>query len=180
MKKLIIALAATVLAASAAHADSAFDGFYAGVNGSYGKVDAGPSDDTAFSGSAFAGYGVTFDKFYFGAEADAGLSGAEIKDGGTTFEQKWNYGATARVGYVVSPKVLAYGVAGWHRAELEAKNGASEDASADGLSFGFGAETFVKKNVTARSELTYTDWNGKDGAPDAKEIKTTVGLAVRF
>ena len=181
MKRFIIALAATVIGTVSVHAESNFDGLYAGAAGGYGKVDADVVEDSAFSGSAFAGYGATFGKVYLGAEAEAGLNGAELSSGGVSIEQKWNYGANARLGYVVSPKVLAYGLAGWQRAELEATDGTDTvDATADGLKFGIGGETFIRENLTARSELTYTDWKGKDGAPDATEIKTTFGLAVRF
>lgn len=182
MKKAFIALAAIVLGTAAAHAETDFDGVYAGVDGGYGstKVDNGGSDG-AFSGGAFAGYGLTFDKIYLGGEAEAGINGAENDVGGVSVKQKWNYGVTGRVGYVVTPKVLVYGLAGFEQAQVKAKGGAAEvKGTNDGLKFGIGGETFVKKNISVRSEVNYIDWKGDSGLPDSTELKSTIGVAVHF
>lgn len=182
MKKLLIAFAAVALSAATAHADTAFDGLYAGVSGAYGssRIDGGDRDK-GFSGGAFAGYGTSFGKVYLGGEAGIGLSGIEHDAGGVSVEQKLNYGATARVGYVATPKVLAYGLAGWERAEVEIDDGTSvAKETDDGLKFGLGAETFIKDNLAARTELTYTDWKGRNGVPASDEIKTSVGVALHF
>jgi len=182
MKKLLITVAILAIGAVSAHADSAFEGLYAGVEGGFGHTspDVG-NKDSAFSGGAYAGYGLTFDKFYLGAEAGIGLNGTEFSSGGVTYSREFQYGATAKAGYVVTPKHLVYGLVGYERAEVKADDGVTvAKGTNDGIRFGAGTETFVAKNVTARSEVSYTDWRGKGGLPDSGEWKGTVGLGVRF
>ena len=183
MKKIMIAAVAVLaLGAASAHADTAFDGLYAGVEGGYGRttLDAG-GEDKAFSGGAFAGYGLTFDKIYLGAEAGVGIDGAEFSTGGVDYERKLNYGVTGKVGYVVAPKALVYGLVGYERSDMEADDGvAVTKGTNDGFRFGFGSETFVRKNLTARTEVSYTDWRDQGGMPKAGEWKGTIGAAVRF
>lgn len=180
MKKLLIASAAAlVLGASGAQADSAFEGLYAGVEGSYGNFKAdGGGKDGAFAGGAFAGYGFTFDKIYLGAEGGVNVSGTEFTHGGLTYSRRFGYGATAKAGYLVTPKHLAYGLAGYERAEFKASDGTK--GTNDGFRFGIGGETVVRNNITARTELSYTDWNDRDGMPKAGEWRGTVGFGIRF
>jgi len=179
MKKVLIALAAFAMGTAVAHADSAFDGIYAGAEGGYGSVKVdGAGHDSAFSGSAFAGYGTTFGKIYLGGEGEVGINGAENSVGGVTVKQKVNYGAKAKLGYLATPKALVYGLAGWEHAEFDVSGSGSEGT--DGVKFGFGAETFVQKNLSVRSEVTYTDWKDKGSLPGGNEVRTTLGLAVHF
>lgn len=179
MKKIVIAVAALALGTCLAHADSDFDGLYAGAEGAFGsaKIDGGDRD-TAFSGSAFAGYGATYGKAYVGGEASIGVNGAKNDLAGVSVKQDLNYGATARVGYLATPKALVYGLGGWERADFDVAGSGKE--TLDGYKFGFGAETFVQKNMSVRSELSYTGWQGKGGLPDSTEVKTSLGLAVHF
>lgn len=183
MKKLLIASAAVIaLGVASAHADSPFDGPYAGVQGGYGHVSPDVGDkDGAFSGGAFAGYGKTFDNIYLGAEASVGFNGAEFSSGGVTYSRKLEYGVTAKAGYVLTPKYLVYGLAGYERADMEADSGGTvTKGTNDGFRFGIGAETFVTKKLTARSEVSYTDWHGRDGMPEAGEWKGLAGIGIRF
>lgn len=179
MKKIIIAAAALALGTAIAHADSDFDGLYAGVEGGYGSVKLdGGNRDSAFSGAGYAGYGVTYGKVYLGGEAGIGFNGAKNDVGGVTVKQKLNYGAKARAGYLATPKALVYGLAGWERAEFDVSgDGKHTD---DGFKVGIGAETFVQKNLSVRSEVSYTDWQGKGGLPGGNEVKTSVGLTSHF
>lgn len=178
MKKIAVALAALLLGSGAAMADSSFDGLYAGIQGGYGSASAdGLGKEQSFSGDAFVGYGATFGKYYLGVEGSAGLDGAEWPTAAGSFKHDWNWGATGRVGYVVTPKVLGYGIAGYERAE-GTLDGAK--VSQDGLKFGAGVETFVKKNVTARTEVTYTDWKASGAAPAGNDLRTTFGVVARF
>ena len=182
MKKLLITAAVLAIGAASAHAESAFDGLYAGVEGGYGTTSpAAGGSDTAFSGGAFAGYGLTFDKIYLGGEANVGIDGTKFSVGGVDYERKLNYGVAGKVGYVVTPKALVYGLVGYQRSEMEADDGVTvAKGTNDGFRYGIGTETFVRKNLTARSELSYTDWRDQGGMPKAGEWKATAGIGVRF
>ena len=179
MKKFLIAFAAIALSATSAYANSDFDGLYLGANGAYSsnKVKEG-NRKGGFAGEVISGYGITFDNMYVGAEAHVGKRSGSNTVKGIKVKQNHNYGITGRVGVLMSPKVLTYGAVGYERASLS--DNAGGKAKIDGIKFGVGGETFVKKNLTARSEFSMTKWNKNDFYKGGNEFRTTIGLAVHF
>lgn len=177
MKKTILAIAAVMLATIPAHAETAFDGAYIGGDFTYNSTesDVPKTDNESLEGGAFVGYGMTFDKVYVGAEADVTLGGFDHHKQDVKTEAKWSVGGTAKLGYVVTPKILTYGLVGYDYAD-----GKIDDKSKGfgGLKYGAGAETFVRENVTVRGEVTRTDWDAK--GRDVTDTKASVGLSYRF
>lgn len=196
MKKILIATAAigAVAFASAANAGPAksFDGPYVGAEvgaavSSTKEVDVfGKSDlyGQGLVGGGFLGYGLTFDKFYVGAEANGSLTNLETKAWDSALEKKYGLGLAARAGYLLSPATLGYGVVGWERGRFDLKtiNDASHKFWADGLRVGAGLEQGITDNVAMRGELNLVMWQGKDFRvkSDAHEINAKVGLSYRF
>jgi Opacity protein and related surface antigens len=178
MKKYFLASVALALSLGVANAgDAKFDGAYVGGQASYSKLDGGGIDIDGFGGGAFGGYGKTFGNWYVGGELSVDYSKVDGSSDGVKLEKKYSYGAAARAGYLVTPSVLAYGVVGVERGKFEVKAGgdkASDDLNA--VRVGLGAETFVKDNISIRSEVNYLNWEGGDG----KEWRANVGVAYHF
>ena len=178
MKKYFLASVALALSMGVAHAGEAnFDGAYAGVQGSYSKLDGGDIDLDGISGGAFGGYGKSFGNWYVGGELSADYGKVEGSSSGIEIEKKYSYGAAARVGYLVTPNVLGYGLAGVERGKFEAKAGGLKDSDElTALRLGIGAETFVSEKVSVRTEVNYVNW--EDGAGD--EWRANMGVAYHF
>jgi len=178
MKKVIIAAAASLFAVSA-YANTAFDGLYGGIAGSYGQSKAEGLKDDGFSGGIYGGYGLTFDKFYLGGEAKADFGGFKFSEDGMSAEKEYGYGVSARAGYLVNKDTLGYGIVGYERGRIEfSEAGAASKENIDGITFGAGVERMLKNNVAVRGEVTHTKWDADD--VDIKETKGTIGIGIRF
>ncbi|WP_315922714.1 porin family protein [Mesorhizobium sp. SP-1A] len=175
MKKLIIAAGALVLASAPAFADGAFDGFYAGVDGLYSNTKIDGEKDGSFSGRVNAGYGKTYSKIYLGGEGNLDFSGFDMSVGGEKIKKDLGYGATGRLGYEFSPRYLGYGLVGYERADIEV--GGSKETF-NGIRFGAGVETKVQDNISVRTEVSQSRLKNDDVT--IKDLKSTVGLAIRF
>jgi outer membrane immunogenic protein len=182
MKKYILASVALALSMGIAHAGEAkFDGAYAGVQGAYSSIDGGDIDLDGFGGGAFGGYGKTFGKWYVGGELSLDYNKVDGKSGGAEIKKTYDYGVAARAGYLVTPKILGYGVVGWERGKFEAKaDGAKDSTTLNGLRVGIGAETFVTDNISLRTEVNYVNWQSKHGVKAADEWGADVGVAYHF
>lgn len=194
MKKIVLAAFALALSMGAAHAaDAKFDGFYGGLKGTYsnGGVDLGGDagvgtslDIDGFGGGAFAGYGKTFGNWYVGGElsADYAKLSGEIAGSDADVTKSHSFGAAVRAGYLVSPNVLGYGLVGVERGKFKANiDGLGEDsANLIGFRAGIGAETFMTKNVSLRTEVSYVNWGGKGDVDGIDELRADVGVAYHF
>lgn len=175
MKKLILAAGILAMASAPAFADGSFDGFYAGVDGLYSKSKIEGHKDGAFGGRVNAGYGTTYSKIYLGGEANLDFSGLDTKIDGEKVKKDFGYGATARIGYEFAPKYLGYTLVGYERAEV--KIGGDKETF-DGIRYGAGVETKLQGNISVRSEVSYSNLKNDDAK--IKDLKSTIGLAVRF
>lgn len=186
MKKFLFpAVAALLLTVGAAHAaPKNFDGFYAGasVGGSVSRTGIAGVDlygEGAKIG-LLGGYGISFENFYFGAEANGSWANLETKVGGTTLEKDYGYGIGGRLGYVITPTTLGYGIVGWERGRFET-TGVHGENWADGLKLGAGVEQVIADNITLRGELSAVNWKKKDlDNVEVREIGAKLGLAYRF
>lgn len=167
------ALCAVLFSGSAIAGD--FGGAYVGGDISFSKADFGASDDDGFAGGIFIGTGKQYGKWYVGGEIGAGLS--SVDDNAAGIEQKNYYDATMRVGYVPNEKVMGYGLVGLQGGQFKTAAGTDSDY---GFTFGAGVETFVKQNISLRTEIKYTDWQGENGLSNDSELKTTAKLAYRW
>jgi opacity protein-like surface antigen len=183
MKKLlVISVAAVALSAGfASAAEKKFEGFYLGGSGSYSKAEAESFDDKPIGAFVLGGYGKQFGKWYVGGEISGGYAKTELGDATASVERDLTYGVAARAGYEVMPGILGYGLVGVEGASTKVKvAGTSDDVMDYGLRYGIGAEAFVAKNWTIRSEVSYIDWKGKDQAPSSEEIRATIGVGYHF
>lgn len=175
MNKIIIASATMLLMSASAHADGAFDGFYAGVDGMYNHTKIDGEKDSSFGGRVNAGYGKTFNKVYLGGEANLDFSGFDLKIDDEKVKKEIGYGVTGRVGYEFSQQYLGYGLVGYERARVEI---AGDKEDFDGFRYGAGVETKIQNNISLRTEISQARLKKDD--VKIKDLKTTVGLAYRF
>jgi len=166
-----------------------WSGFRLGAGGGYGHINHELSvdvpGDTLASFSGFtgegglftveAGYdhqfsndfvaGIQFD--YTGssvetvAELDLGVPGFT----GYRLEASDSYTVAGRLGYLVTPETLAYGLAGWTWTDFEQDilviTGTpviENNFDADGFTVGAGIETVLAENFTGKLEYRYTDY----------------------
>jgi opacity protein-like surface antigen len=183
MKKLVIlAVAALGLTMGVANAaDKKFDGFYLGGGASYSKAEIDNIDDKPFGGYVLGGYGQQFGKWYLGGEINGGYAKTKFSDGTNSVERDLTYGLAARAGYEVMPGILGYGLVGLEGSSGKLKTSAgSKDVKDYGIRYGLGAESFVGKNWTIRSEVSFIDWKGKSDLPKGDEVRATVGVGYHF
>lgn len=201
-KYFLVAAAALVIvpaAAQAQAADGGFNGAYAGVQAGWGKrsaeVDFGITGVRDFDESrsgvdygAFVGYDAPIGtNLVWGVEGEIGFGGKTLRDTPLTgytaeFDPKWNYAATARLGFLASDSVLFYGRAGYGAERVQTKftspvaaESFSENDWANGLVVGGGVEFALSPNFTVRGEYRYKDF---DNSYNPQQL--LVGAAFRF
>jgi opacity protein-like surface antigen len=98
--------------------------------------------------------------------------------GGVDFDKSWM--VAGRLGYLLGPGVMAYGLVGYESAELSL---ASIDVDKNGIVVGGGLEVFLTKHVSLTAEYTNTLLRDIDaGAVSIKpeSHKARLGLTYRF
>jgi outer membrane immunogenic protein len=150
---------------------SSWSGFYVGVAGGGGWVktsfdpinaplNAKPSGGI-FGG--YAGYNMQFGSMVAGVEAD--FSGADIKKTVLGIGEKTDElgSVRGRLGYTVTPSLLAYGTAGfgWGHSTIDAPGFGSRNADQNGWVAGGGLEYKIFNNWIARAEYLHYDF-GKE------------------
>ena len=166
-----------------------------------GVVDDGDLETESFFGTVGAGYDMQvnqslvvgiFGDYSFASDATANLSGGGgFIDGGFVIDASFaigdNWFIGGRVGYLVTPETLFYGLVGYSQfdvgAKLDAHGGAGPVAgraygrwsgTRGGVTGGAGVETMFTKNISGRLEYRYANIgsfgvNGPDnfvGSPD--------------
>ncbi|WP_108879587.1 outer membrane beta-barrel protein [Anderseniella sp. Alg231-50] len=134
-----------------------------GISGEGGLFTVEVGYDHQFSNNFVAG--VQFD--YTGssietvAELDLGVPGFT----GYRLEASDSYTVAGRLGYLVTPDTLAYGLVGWTWTDFEQDilviTGTpviTNDFDADGFTVGAGIETVLAENFTGKLEYRYTDY----------------------
>ena len=134
-----------------------------GISGEGGLFTVEAGYDYQFSSNFVAG--VQFD--YTGssvetvAELDFGVPGFT----GYKLEASDSYTVAGRLGYLVTPETLAYGLVGWTWTDFEQDilviTGTpiiTNDFDADGFTVGAGIETVLAENFTGKLEYRYTDY----------------------
>ena len=194
----MFAILSTLSITGAAHAQS-FDGPSVGVQAGWvenkvrdpktdlGVVSADTSKDSAVLGG-YAAYDKEFGKFVLGAEMGANFGTSDTVSSGAganrvMLDSKRSFDFTARAGYLVTPKTLVYGRAGYTNDRVKTTivsptltRSASEDR--DGWLVGGGVERMVTDHVSARLEYRYADLSNGDGKYDRHQVLT--GITYRF
>lgn len=178
MNKLKIAIAALLVSAASVHAGE-FDGFYIGGEGGFTSSREQIENnkrDKDWDGSVFAGFSTRVKKdVYLGGEVDFTYGGFEHIVDGSKMKNEYSGGITAKAGYVFTPEIAVYGLAGYDIANVKLED---KNRVANGFKFGAGVESYILDNITVRSELSQTRWRADD--IKVKDIRTTVGLSYRF
>jgi len=164
-------------------------GFYAGAQAGYGtlntdldalQTDSGGDRTLAAdfggqgaTGSIFAGYGLSWHQWYLGLELEAEASRSSwdhARDpSGRDFsvDKKGGYGASGRLGYVLSNGVLLYGRGGIVRTKFitqyekgtNTDNWVDDDEKQYGWRVGLGTEIPATERLFLRFDYSYTDYN---------------------
>lgn len=206
-KTLLISNAAVVLtllagasAAQARDGEKNFEGAKVGVQAGWEqrKIDEvllpAPDDirlddkSSGFSYGGFVGYDKQFDQFVLGVEADFSPNGKTLRSTLTTgdtvtLDSKWAASVSARAGFTLTPKLLAYGRVGYgiNRYEVSSlaagatTSSISDNATGDGLVYGGGLEYAVNPNVSMRVE-----YRRDENDLSLRTQKVLGGLTVRF
>lgn len=199
-KTILVALAASVLATSAAQA-AGFDGVYVGADGAYTTLK---SEHTSYideknwesSGVNFGiqlGYGTMMSgNFYLGAEMGLrnSLTGTETKtstNGGVT-EKVTSKVTTTKMfsiqpGFIVSPKTLVYARLGKGNADTESTDAISaptynesrkSTGNVDFTIYGLGVDYLMSKNLSVKAEANKLSFDSANGT------SFNVGVNYRF
>lgn len=187
-------VALVAVGAAPSLAQSPFDGAYIGAYTGYTDNNASAAsgavradiDRDGWLYGAYAGYGQTFDQFYFGGEAEIGsanLSGSSGSVAGlpTKLDTNESWGLSARAGFLVNDQTLLYGRAGWQRTNYDITVGTGANRikvgdNLDGYRLGGGLEYAVTDNVLIRSEYNYINYENTN----FHENQLRVGVAYRF
>ena len=177
-----------------------FDGPYIGVQSSWNRaevadrtIDAQPLDaevsrDAVVLGG-YAGYNYKVsDRFVIGAEA--GFSGAfddevraQTSGDLVTIDPRYSFDLTARAGYLVDDKTLAYVRGGYANTRVRTTL-VSDDTTTrasdnlDGWLVGGGVERMLTDKISARLEYRYTDFGNNGGQYD--QHQALVGISYNF
>jgi outer membrane immunogenic protein len=214
MRWSILAIAATALMGAAAPAGAAdlgtaealptpdvvaaapannWTGFYLGalLGYSWGKSDTKPGfgqvTTDGVNGGAYAGANWQLGHVVLGAEADLLASGLSGSKDGLDVDQGLNGSLRARAGIALD-QFLLYGTGGLAATDLQLKaGGKSDDQTLLGWTIGAGAEAMLAKNITARVEYRYSDYEDKTftlgGGPVHGDLTTNTvraGVGVKF
>jgi len=163
MPRIVIAaaLAAFVLASSAAHAQTMWRGPYVGANVGYqrGGINNNTANPSGVAGGVQAGYNVQHGQFVFGGETDLQATDADDRFASWKFSNPWFGTLRARAGIAMS-NVLVYGTVGLAYGTLKMQNtltNVSESHTSAGWAGGLGMEVALTGNWTARAEYLYVD-----------------------
>ena len=199
--KLVLGALASIagFTAAPAQADN-FDGPYVGAQGGWNRaeiadqtvgsqpLDAEVSRD-AFVIGGYAGYNYKInDRFVVGAEA--GFSSAfddEVRaqsaGSSITIDPRYSFDLTARAGYLVNDKTLAYVRGGYANSRVRTTIASGDGVirqseNLDGWLVGGGVERSLTDKISARLEYRYTDLGNNGGQYD--QHQALVGISYNF
>jgi outer membrane immunogenic protein len=164
------AIAAVTIAAPALAQDDAgsFTGPRLGVTTGYDKIQ---HQDGVTYGVA-AGYDIAVaPKVRAGVEV--GL--ADSTAGGTTFDASRDLSASARLGYVLTPRIMGFGKVGYTSSRFEAVDTTIGSAT-EGVRYGGGVEYAATPKTYISAEYQRTEYGNNIGGRDA----AMVGVGLRF
>lgn len=198
--KLMFSVSALLIAIPSAALGQDFDGTYVGVQGGWEQTDLrNPETDLgmltldrerqSFTGGIFAGYDRQVGpRIVLGAEAGVDVSADdEVRSttgtGLISVDPQWSVDLTARAGYLLDGRTLAYLRGGYTNARVETNLGTgaaelSETEQRNGWLVGAGIERRILQNISGRLEYRYSDLSEGDGTFDRHRL--LAGIAYRF
>jgi opacity protein-like surface antigen len=181
------ALFTAALSASPASAQSAFQGFHAGVNAgpTMSDIEAtsfGAKYDLATQG--FVGGGSVGDMFSFSQGWLLDLEGmvdyakSDSSFGGVKFEQGLGYGGALSLGYMITQNNALYGKLGFEMRDFKV-GGLSK--TLDGFQFGGGSRWALDANWSIKAEYLYTMYESTSiGGLGVKPTSNTLRIGVDY
>lgn len=200
MKKILIAtaIAATLVAPQAFAQAQNFEGFSLGANLNVANASTEvtgpglslkPSESSQNLGLQAQYNWALGDAFVLGAGVSVGvgdLKGGEYNSGGTfNVKQKEAYSLFVAPGVALNDSVLLYGkvAALSGKAELTGP-GVSGSATANGVGYGLGVQSYLNKNLFIQGELMQNNYNEVDINPTTKgklnSAIFSIGVGYRF
>lgn len=164
---IIAAIAAVTVSAPALAQDAApFTGPRAGVTLGYDKYqgEEGVSYGVSAGYDLAAAPGIT-------AGVEVTLGDSTVDGGGADLSR--DLAASLRLGYVATPRVLAFGKVGYASSRIEAPGA---NFAVEGVRFGGGLEFALTPNTYLSAEYARTEYEQNLGGRDAG----TVGIGFRF
>jgi outer membrane immunogenic protein len=108
------------------------------------------------------------------------FSSVDLCDGTDCLSEDGNLGVGARVGVVVSPRVLVYGKIGYARIRFTASSaGVSGSESDDGVQGAIGLNLNFSRHVYGMAEINYADYGQFNGI-NLQRRHVAAGIGVRF
>lgn len=175
---------------------ASWTGAYAGITAGYGfagqsedRTDGNKIDTDGFVGGGFAGYNWdTGQGIVAGVEGDIGYNGVEGDNAGTTVKGGVDGSVRARVGYTVTPDILAYVTAGGAGKHMSVEEGGVKDSETMlGWTAGAGADVNFTEKLFGRLEYRYSDYGSEtfqtgSGSRDvdASDHRVQLGLGIHF
>jgi outer membrane immunogenic protein len=206
MKKIALALIASVAATGTAHAEP-FQGPYVGVSlirdafeVKADNIDLGGGalsvdgiSGNGVGGGLYAGYDYSIGSMFIGVEANANLTSASVSAsltglGNARISTRESYGVSARVGGKLSDTTGLYARLGWQNTKFKARLSDGVDTvtfkdTQDAFVYGAGLETSVAANTSVRVEYTIEDFGSAGLGVNGLSVdnnKLALGLSYRF
>lgn len=166
MKAFVLAAVAALVSVAAPASAQDFTGARVGATVGYDNVQG--AEDVAYNG--VVGYDAAVaPRVTLGAEATLGDSTVS----GYGLKASRDLGISARAGYVLTPRVLAFGKVGYATTRVETRLG---HTNFEGVRFGGGLEYAATKNTYVSAEYARTEYEDGLGGRD----QALVGIGFRF
>jgi outer membrane immunogenic protein len=166
MKTIVLAAVAALAAMATPAAAQDFTGARVGATVGYDNVQG--VEDVAYN--AVVGYDLAVaPRVTLGAEATLGDS--EVSTAGVAASR--DVGVSLRAGYVLTPRLLAFGKVGYATTRVETLVG---NTNFEGVRFGGGLEMAVTKDLYVSAEYARTEYEAGIGGRD----QALIGFGVRF
>jgi outer membrane immunogenic protein len=191
MKYYLAAFAAVICAPGIAAAQttdtiSHFNGVRAEVRLGYETPTVSDDGDVFKIGSAVSYGGEAGFDIRLGHNVVAGpyatyeFSSVDLCDGADCISEDGNLGAGARVGFVVSPRVLVYGKIGYARIRFTASSGGLSGSESDeGVQGAIGLNVNFSRHFYGLAEINYADYGRFEGI-NLQRRHVAAGVGVRF
>lgn len=166
MKAIAIAAIAALTAIAAPAAAQDFTGARVGATVGYDNVQG--VEDVTYAGVVGYDAAVT-PAVRIGAEATLGDSAVDAYG----IKASRDVGVSLRAGYVLTPRVLAFGKVGYATTRVEAYG---DHTNFEGVRFGGGLELATTKNTYISAEYARTEYEDGLGGRD----QALVGVGIRF
>lgn len=126
----------------------------------------------------FAGYDFDVtEKWLAGIEINGAIGDAEFDNdftgSGFLFDGN-NWGVNARAGYLLTDRLMAYGLLGYQKVDI------GEDNSLDGVRFGGGLEAKLFWNLSGRAEYSRIETSSTRSSQDGVTRLSASNNVVRF